>query len=76
ITTWRTWLDLLYREPIVFLTQVVRGTAVLLGRAVEGDCSQSSSLCDLFEEARRGVKVLLNCQLGFLWEELPLNDGP
>lgn len=55
---------------------MARGIAVLLGQAVEGDCSESSSLRDLFEEASRGVKVLLNYQVGFLWEELPLNDGP
>lgn len=44
------------------LTQVARGGADLLSQATDRDCSQNSLLCDIFEEARRYVKVLLYIQ--------------
>lgn len=50
-----------------FLTEVARGEADLLGQS---DCSQDSHH-DLFEEASRCMKVLLNCYMEFPWEELP-----
>lgn len=50
-----------------FLTQMARGGADLLSQATDGDCSLNSLLCDIFEEARGYVKVLLNIQVGCLW---------
>lgn len=41
--------------------------AHLLSQATDRDCSQNSLLCDIFEEARGYVKVLLNIQVGCVW---------
>lgn len=54
-----------------FLTQMARGGADLLSQATDGDCSLNSLLCDIFEEARGYVKVLLNIQVGCLWRSWP-----